>query len=205
MSRNLRWTVLLAMLILGWRLHGQQQTGEPDFIINPDRPYLYIQFDHFGPGTPENDSEAQDRVWLRLVNNCTVSIKIVVNGFPEGHKPADEVAIQNLVVEDPPPFIISDAPTGKDAKASKRPSLGYWADVGSPLYIRPGRGVLFSLPTSQFMEGWHIEIPFEFAVPRGKGPRPNDIRGQPVMHMEYALGELPKDVQQKIEKENASR
>jgi hypothetical protein len=201
----MRWTSLLVILILGWKLPAQQQTGEPRFIVNPNHPYLYIQLDHFGPGTPRNDDEAENRVWLRLANNCTVSIQIVVNGFPEDHKPADEIAIQDLVVEDPPPFITSDPPLGEEAKASKKPSYGYWIDVGSDFYIRPGKSVLFSLPTSQFAKGWHIEIPFEFAVPRGKGPRPDNVGGQPVMHLEYSLWDLPKDIQQKIEKENAGR
>jgi hypothetical protein len=193
------------ILILGWNLSAQQQTGEPNFIINPDRPYLYIQFDHFGPGTPENDNEARNRVWLRLVNNCAVSIRIVVNGFAEGHKPADEIAIQDEVVEDPPPFITSEPPLGEEAKPFKRPSYGYGSDVGSPFYIRPGKDILFSLPTSQFMKGWHIEISYNFALPQGKGPRPDDVGGEPIMYLSYSLWDMPKDIQQKVEKENANR
>jgi hypothetical protein len=202
------------VLVLSWQANAQQRPVEPKFIINPNHPYLYILFDHFGPGIPRNDDEAPNRVWLRLVNNCTVSIQIVVNGFPEDHVPADEVAIQDHVVADPPPFMTmelappmtmmtSDA-TKAMAKENDKPPYGYWADVGSLEAIRPGKSILFSLPTSQFRKGWHIEISYEFVLPRGKGPlRPENIGGLPVMYLEYGLSWLPKDAQQKIEKENA--
>jgi hypothetical protein len=83
------------MVALNWQASAQQRVGEPKFVINPNRAYLYIQFDHFGPGEPRNEHEAPNRVWLRLVNNSTISIGIRVNGFPEGHQPSDEVAIMD--------------------------------------------------------------------------------------------------------------
>lgn len=204
MPRTLRWVLSATVLILSWQAHAQQHPGEPRFIINPNHPYLYIQYDHFGPGIPRNEDEAPNRVWLRLVNNSTVSIQVVVNGFPEGHKPADEVAIQDDVVADPPRImhIATEAPDAP-VKTDENAPYGYGSDVGSSEYIRPGKSILFSLPTSQFRKGWHIEISYEFVVPQGKGPRPENVGGLPVMHLEYALWWLPKDVQQKIEKENA--
>jgi hypothetical protein len=177
---------------------------------------LYVEFDHLGPGEARNEDEAPNRVWLRLVNNCTVSIQIVVNGFPPGHMPADEVALQDQVVADPHPFMTIESPppmsmaseaskaTEESTKANDKPPYGYWIDVGSSEYIRPGKSILFSLPTSQFRKGWHIEISYEFPLPKGKGPlRPENIGGLPVMYLEYGLSWLPKDIQQKVEEENA--
>jgi hypothetical protein len=203
MPRMPRWGLSAMVLILSWQVHAQQHPGEPRFVINPNHPYLYIQFDHFGPGIPRNEDEAPNRVWLRLVNNCAITISLSVNGFPEGHKPPDEVAIKDDVVADPPPIvrIVSGTPDAP-IKADEKPPYGYWSDVGSLEYIRPGKSILFSLPTSQFREGWHIEIPYEFVVPGGKGPRPEDIGGQPVMYVEYDLLWLPENIQQKVEKEN---
>jgi hypothetical protein len=198
-------------LVLSWQANAQHRSVEPQFIINPNHPYLYIQFDHFGLGLPRNDDEAPNRVWLRLVNNCAVSIQIVVNGFPEGHKPVDEVAIQDQVVADPPPFMtmepippmtMADDAAKASVKENDKPPYGYWADVGSLESIRPGKSILFSLPTSQFRKGWHIEISYEFVLPRGKGPRPETVGGSPVMYLEYGLSWLPKDIEQKVEKEN---
>jgi hypothetical protein len=181
-----------------------QQRTEPQFVLNPDRAYLYIQFDHFGPGVPRNENEPPNRVWLRLVNNCTITVKVRVNGFPEGHEPPDEIALMDQVLPDPPHLRTGSSthPDSRSAAQGRTPSLGYGSDVGSTEYVRAGQSILFSLPTTQFANDWHIEIPYDFVVPDGKGPRPDEIGGQPVMYISYALPWLPQYVQEQIRKEN---
>jgi hypothetical protein len=204
MTRSLHWTLAAIMLAINWQASAQQQVNEPKLVINPDRPYLYVQFDHFGTGEPRSENEAPNRVWLRLVNNCTVTAGVHVNGFPADHRPADEVAIMDRVVKDEERLVTVARPADKAEKADQTPPFGYWFDVGSIENIPPGKSIVFSLPTNQFRQNWHIEIPYEFALPTGKGPRPDDIGGQPIMYVTYALWWLPKDIQQKIEKENDS-
>jgi hypothetical protein len=205
MPSSLRWILATILLAGSCRADAQQKSVEPKFVINPDREYLYIQFDHFGPGEPRNDGEATNRVWLRLVNNCTVTIQVIVNGFEPGHKPADEIALQDLVVADPPPrMVIEQNGSTSNVKSKIEAPSDYWMDVGSEYHIRPGKNILFSLPTSQFVKHWHIEIPYEFVVPQGKGPRPEEIGGLPEMHLTYSLWWLPTEIQRKIENENTN-
>ena len=43
--------------------------------------------------------------------------------------------------------------------------------VASLITIGPGEEILFSLPVNHLNKNWHIEIPFNFELPQGKGPR----------------------------------
>jgi len=182
----------------------QQSTTEPTFVLNPDRQFVYVQFDHVGPGSPRAEGEGPVRVWLRLVNNCAIPIEVRAGGFAEGHKPADEVPILEDVVRDPPLRIVIYSGTKPPTETKKKPepTQGYESDVSGIATIRPGKNILFSLPTTQFAEGWHIEIPYKFHLPQGKGPRPNDIGGEPLMHLEYSLWDLPSTAQNQVKDEN---
>jgi hypothetical protein len=203
MPRRFHWTLAAILLVQSWQADSQQQAGEPNFIINPNRAYLYVRFDHFGPGDARAEGEARNRVWLRLVNNCSITIQVRVNGFAEGHRSIEEVAIMDSVVKNEELLTISgDEPNKAVAVSSRKPSYGYGSDVGSPKFIAPGKDILFSLPTSPFDRDWHIEIPYKFALPVGKGPRPEDIGGEPIMFMRYDFWSLPKEIQQEVEREN---
>jgi hypothetical protein len=197
---------LQAVLILVTMSIGHaQEKARLQFVLNPDRAYLYIQFDHFGPGASRSENEPRNRVWLRLVNNCAIPIEVRVNGFPEGHQPLDEVAINDEVIPDRPYLKIERSPmAGSMSVARERtPSPGYESEVSSSHPVLPGQTILFSLPTTQFADDWHIEIPYEFVLPGGKGPRPEEIGGTPVMFISYALWWLPPHVQEQVRAENA--
>jgi hypothetical protein len=200
--RCARTLLTFLMLDIGLRSVAQHPT-EPRFIINPNETYIYVQFDHYGSGTPRSDHEGVNRVWLRLVNNCRVTIDVRANGFPEGHLPSDEVAIMDRVVYDSPHriSISSDDPPAK--KRPKKLPPSYESEVGSPVSIPPGGNTLFSLPTNQFEKQWHIEIPYIFSVPQGKSPRPDRNGGFPVMHVEYGLWGLPLGIQTQVERANS--
>jgi hypothetical protein len=43
-----------------------------------------------------------------------------------------------------------------------------------------------------------MEIPYEFDLPRGKGPRQQIVGGQPSMILSYSAWDLPEDVQQQL-------
>jgi hypothetical protein len=48
-----------------------------DFLIDPSKPYAYLELDHVGPRKPLRDGEPNVGIWLRLKNNCRLPIVIV--------------------------------------------------------------------------------------------------------------------------------
>jgi len=185
------------------------------FVIDTNREFIYLKFDHLGKGIKRWDSEPEIRIWLRFVNNCNVPILLHAYSVPDG-SPREEIGVMDQVVEDPPPFmqVVTDedqpgpkvwtsldpaeipaqTPPVSKLQADVNPAtppLGYWFEVGSQLIVRPGKEVLFSIPVNQLGKKWHVEIPFEFEVPEGKIPRDPSIGGLPVMHLEYSRYDLP--------------
>jgi hypothetical protein len=77
-----------------------------------------------------------------------------------------------------------------EAKADQIPR-GYMEEVGSLVTINPRREILFSMPANHLSKRWHIEIPFEFGLPKGKGPRDPNNGGEPQMVVTYSLWDLP--------------
>src|ERR1700693_1105008 len=63
----LKWIVILALAAS--RSSGQTVATPNSFVIDPNRPYAYLKFDHIGPGIQRNEKEPRLRIWLRLVNN----------------------------------------------------------------------------------------------------------------------------------------
>jgi hypothetical protein len=64
--------------------------------------------------------------------------------------------------------------------------------------VPPGQAVLFSLPINHVGKSWHIKIPFNFVIPTGGGPRPQAVGGEPVIHLNYSLYDLPDVVRTRI-------
>jgi hypothetical protein len=57
----------------------------------------------------------------------------------------------------------------------------------------PGESILFSIPVNHLSKRWHIEIPYTFALPRGKCCHNLDVGGEPVMVIVYGLEDLPRE------------
>jgi len=51
------------------------------FAIDPSKPYVYLAVDHVGPRKPLRDGEVGLGVWLRLKNNCQISIVVVASAL----------------------------------------------------------------------------------------------------------------------------
>jgi hypothetical protein len=68
---------------------------------------------------------------------------------------------------------------------------GYIEEVASSMTIRPGQEIFFSIPVNHLSKRWHVEIPFEFELPKGKGPRDPTNGGTPMMVVQYYLWDLP--------------
>lgn len=66
-------------------------------MIDENKPFVYVRFDHIGAGTQRDEDEPATRIWLRLVNNCRVPIVVTANGVPN-ESPKEEVGLRYWIV-----------------------------------------------------------------------------------------------------------
>ena len=71
-----------------------------DFLIDVNRPFVYVKFDRIAPGIPRTPTEPNSRLWLRLKNNCRIAILVRTNGVPDDSL-KDEVGLEYEVVANP--------------------------------------------------------------------------------------------------------
>ncbi len=194
------------------RLGAQSLDRKTSFVIDPNRPYVYLKFDHVGPGIPRAEHEPKTRTWLWLMNNCNVGIVVTENGTPDGSPKEERQIMYEVVPTVVPSFGLPsfDATVGdtkpkqekaddSDSNDSETIPQGYMGDVGSSESIAPGERILFSAPVNHFSERWHIEIPYTFDLPKGKCCRATDVGGQPKMVIEYGSWDLPPDSRAEIQ------
>lgn len=193
---------LLCPLTSAWGQSGRTSAPSSGFVIDENRPYVYLRFDHMGTGVRFSDDEPTTRVWLRFVNNCSVGIVLRTFGVPKGSL-KDEVGVIHYVVQDEPILTVTsdiDPPHDESSaspETAKMPT-GYDAEVSSAARISPGNSLLFSIPVTHLSKSWHIEIPYMFDIPHGKEPRQPTEGGEPKMVLLYSIWELPKDVKQQL-------
>jgi len=181
-------------------------TADP-FRQDENRPYVHLRFDHTGTGVRFSDDEPLKRVWFRFVNNCNVGIVLRTISVPEGTL-KDEIGVIHDVVKDPPPFRIrgvnTDPPPvniqGSEPPQEAKMPTGYDSEFSSTESIPPGKSALFSVPVTHLSKLWHLEIPYAFDVPTGKGPRQPIIGGEPRMVLIYSAWDLPEDIQRQLPK-----
>jgi hypothetical protein len=154
----------------------QGQQPMPDFVLNPAKPYVYLQFDHVGPRQPLQAGEGNVGLWLRIVNNCREPITVPTFGLTSGDPGVgvlDEV-IQNVVttgVTDTSEIDLSDS--SPPAQTVVHPPQGYSAEVFSMTRVLPGKDLLFSVPLSHVSDGWFMRVRFALDVNKpssGTGP-----------------------------------
>jgi hypothetical protein len=145
------------------------------FVIDETRPYVYIEMDHVGPRKPLRQGEPTVGLWLRIVNNCRIPIKIPTFGVTSGDSGVG-------VLHDVVPFAAARTeaddeiiPTTEAAPRQKgAPPEGYSADVYSMTTIAPGKSVRFSVPIDHVTERWFLRVRFVLAVGKPSiGNQPN--------------------------------
>jgi len=199
---------LLALLCLAAiPLLPQSKRTTNQFVLDPDKFFVYVRFDHIGPGPQRSDDEPPMRIWLHLVNNCRVPIVVTANGVPD-ESPKDEVGLRYRIVANPSVLGLQHLigkPSGEKDETDRDDNTGAAGmprndliDVMSGITIEPDEAILFSVPLNHVGKHWHIEIPFEFDVPRGKGAHDEKNGGQPVMAVDYGLYDLPPQAQKQI-------
>lgn len=178
------------------------------FLVNANHPFVYVKFDHIGPGIPRDEDEPSLRIWLRLTNNCRIPILVRANGVPD-ESPKDEIGVQYEVVRNPEVrmAVLMDKPGSQKATGQQEPEAaieelprGNNFHVASLVSVEPGSDILFSIPINGLSDKWHVEIPFEFELPKGKGPRDPIDGGIPAMVLNYSLWDLPPKSQAELVK-----
>jgi hypothetical protein len=182
---------------------GRQGTG---FVIDPNRPFAYIKFDHIGSGLQRWESEPISRIWFRLTNNCMLPITINTYGVPDG-SPKDEQGIMDMVVAIEPDRVMLSLGR-RDGTVVPKPFVkarpeelphDYWLEVGSFQSIPPGKALLFSVPINHVGPQWYFEIPFHFEIANGRFPRDPSVGGFPAMKFHYVMNDLPPGAQREVE------
>jgi len=67
-----------SIMLLALASSGLAQMSPQQFVIDQSKPYVYLRFDHLGNREPAHGGESAKGLWLRLVNNCNLPIKISV-------------------------------------------------------------------------------------------------------------------------------
>jgi hypothetical protein len=184
----------------------QKGGNTSSFVIDPNRPYVYIEFDHIGKGIQRWETEPTLRIWFRLMNNCRLPIAVRTYGVPEG-SPEDEQGVMDIIVANEPPQgmrygltrdgTVQPKPFGK-ARPDELPH-GYSFGVRGFQSIPPGKAVLFSVPINHVGPRWYFEVPFQFDVPKGHPPRDPRVGGFPRMVPQYNMHDLPPEGRKEVE------
>jgi hypothetical protein len=137
-----------------------QGTGEA-FLLDDSKPWAYLRLDHVGPRKPALPSEGPTGIWLRLVNNCRLPIKVFTFGSDvatQGVAVLDEVVSfeGGVTVSAGPPIDWAPPPD------QHRPPVGYskMVELYSVAEIPPGKDLLFSVPRDHVSNYWYMRVRF---------------------------------------------
>jgi hypothetical protein len=75
---------------------------DADFLIDPSKPYLYLEVDHIGPRRPLREGEPNMGIWLHLKNNCRLPVVIIASGVL-ADRPDEALWVGDEVVPNRPP------------------------------------------------------------------------------------------------------
>lgn len=64
------------MLVTGLLASAQVRT--PDFLIDPSKDYVYLEFHHLVSRERIGGDEVSQGLWIRLVNNCRVPVVVAL-------------------------------------------------------------------------------------------------------------------------------
>jgi len=183
-------------------------------VIDPNRFYVYLKFDHIGKGIQRSPDEPNSRIWFLFANNCRVPIVVSTFGVPDGAL-SDEQGVMDDVVANAlvgPIFHPGSKPSAaltQNSATKKQKSeanlgvaempRGYMFEVGSSQSIPPGGAILFSVPVNHVGKRWHFEIPYTFDLPSGKGFRDPMVGGEPKMVVTYSMSDLPPKAAAEVE------
>lgn len=169
------------------------QGAETSFVLDASKPYVYLAFDHLGLRKPIQEGESSEGLWLRVVNNCKVPIRIktfrgdadnlgvlvfdeivpVAQGFTvyssDSEIPLVASSSQSLIGEDKTIDAFPAKPEprhGSDVveRASEPRPRGYSSDLAFVSIVLPGKSLLFSVPRNHVSPSWFMRVKFTLDV-----------------------------------------
>jgi hypothetical protein len=169
---------LLLLLVSAGCFGAQGEKKAQPFVLNPAKPYAYIEFDHAGNRAPLGPGESKYGYWLRLVNNCRLPIFVRASG---GSSPG--AVLFDEVVRVPTPMAIIAVPAKPHLMSTedynggsepKRRGLG-----GSPPHLQSSRAaknhrrikqssVGCLVPTQKPPQGYFFEVSTTEIIEPGK-------------------------------------
>lgn len=113
---------------------------QKQFLIDPAKPYVYLEVDHIGPRQPRAAGEPKIGIWMRLHNNCIVPIIVYTFGVPDfAFAPPspgrnEEIGVYDSVIANPRPwgFIRDQPPHPATLTETMKPS-----DLANYLWAKP--------------------------------------------------------------------
>ena len=180
---------VLCLLLMSGLAAPSQETSKA-FVIDPSKPYVYLQFDHIGPRKPIQNGEGSVGLWLRVVNNCRLPIAFQSFGMPPGIL---GIGILDEVVENTPMLQIISTPEDarqiqrheRQRKSKHRP-VGYSSETTGVARIQPGADILFSVPLNHVDEDWHMEVKFALDL------KNSSVASGPFTYLPFYEWDLPK-------------
>jgi hypothetical protein len=178
-----------ALPLSGQHIHQDQKGVQTHFVIDPTKPYVYLEVDHVGPRDPRRKGEPTVGLWLRLKNNATLPIIVSTFGAPPG---SPECGVMDDVVRNPRMEGVATITSMADLSAPSRPTRGeeepppgYMSDVRTATSVPPGGQISFSVPIDHVGPNWHFEVPFRFDLQRRKSGR------EPISFVTFYQEDLP--------------
>jgi len=178
-----------ALPLLGQHMPQDQTDVQTRLVIDPTKPYVYLEVDHVGPRDPRGKGEPKVGIWLRLKNNARLPIIVSTFGGPPG---SPECGVMDEVVRNPMIEGVATITSMADLSAHSRqtsgdeePPLGYMSDVRTATSVPPGGQISFSVPINHVGTNWHFEVPFRFDLQRRKSGR------EPVSFVAFYQSDLP--------------
>jgi hypothetical protein len=176
------------------------QSADTSFVLDGSKPYVYLAFDHVGARKPIALEEGSEGLWLRIVNNCKVPIRVntfrgdldgtgvvvfdeivpIIEGFTvhgeSGVIQTDQSPVQDLIGDETSEVAPSEKPKqtpGNVARANGQMPRGYSAELSFVSRVLPGKSLLFSVPRNHVSHDWFMRVKFTLDVSKpsvGAGP-----------------------------------
>lgn len=175
---------LLLLLLLTATTVAQKSTAP--FLLDTNKPYVYLTFDHVGERTPVFEGESRQGVWLRFVNNCR--IPVTIGSFdPGNHDPGTGVLHEVVTIPKRGSGGIPASAETRSEDSGKAPE-GYTSEVYSRMTVQPGKSVLFSVPLEHLSPNWYLRVRFSLAVSSSK------VGDQPYSYADFRWDQLHEKV-----------
>jgi hypothetical protein len=205
------FSLAVSLCLASSNSQAQKTDDVSSFVIDANRPYAYIKFDHIGKGIQRWESEPTTRMWLLLTNNCRLPITINTYNVPDG-SPNDEQGVMDMIVAIEPPRgmmygMMRDGTVQPKPFVKARPDElphDYWFETGGFQSVPPGAALLFSVAVNHVGPRWYFEIPFHFEGTNGKFPRDPSVGGFPEMKFKYSMSDLPPEALREVQRWYAS-